>query len=76
VFHNTRHTAMTNLVNAGLPTHEAMAVREPELEPTFAANLGCRTCPNFAWLVNFSAGDVGFSAKSNGLYARAVRSGL
>ena len=26
VFHNTRHTAMTNLVNAGLPTHEAMAV--------------------------------------------------
>jgi integrase len=26
VFHNTRHTAVTNLVNAGVPTHEAMAV--------------------------------------------------
>jgi integrase len=25
-FHNTRHTAVTNLVNAGVPTHEAMAV--------------------------------------------------
>ena len=26
VFHNTRHTAVTNLVNAGVPAHEAMAV--------------------------------------------------
>jgi integrase len=26
VFHNTRHTAVTNLVNAGTPTHEAMNV--------------------------------------------------
>ena len=26
VFHNTRHTAVTNLVNAGVPTHEAMTV--------------------------------------------------
>jgi integrase len=26
VFHNTRHTAVTNLVNAGTPAHEAMAV--------------------------------------------------
>jgi integrase len=26
VFHNTRHTAVTNLVNAGVPVHEAMAV--------------------------------------------------
>jgi integrase len=26
VFHNTRHTAVTNLVNGGTPTHEAMAV--------------------------------------------------
>ena len=26
VFHNTRHTAVTNLVNAGTPTHEAMTV--------------------------------------------------
>ena len=25
-FHNTRHTAVTNLVNAGVPAHEAMAV--------------------------------------------------
>ena len=25
VFHNTRHTAVTNLVNAGVPAHEAMA---------------------------------------------------
>src|SRR5262249_51976356 len=24
VFHNTRHTAVTNLVNAGTPAHEAM----------------------------------------------------
>jgi hypothetical protein len=26
VFHNTRHTAVTNLVNAGTPAHEAMNV--------------------------------------------------
>jgi integrase len=26
VFHNTRHTAVTNLVNAGVPAHEAMSV--------------------------------------------------
>jgi integrase len=26
VFHNTRHTAVTNLVNAGVPAHEAMTV--------------------------------------------------
>ena len=26
MFHNTRHSAVTNLVNAGTPTHEAMAV--------------------------------------------------
>jgi integrase len=26
VFHNTRHTAVTNLVNAGVPAHEAMGV--------------------------------------------------
>jgi integrase len=26
VFHNTRHTAVTNLVNEGTPAHEAMAV--------------------------------------------------
>ncbi|MFN8545852.1 MAG: tyrosine-type recombinase/integrase [Candidatus Binatia bacterium] len=26
VFHNTRHSAVTNLVNAGVPAHEAMAV--------------------------------------------------
>jgi integrase len=26
VFHNTRHTAVTNLVNAGVPAHEAQAV--------------------------------------------------
>ena len=26
MFHNTRHTAVTNLVNAGVPAHEAMAV--------------------------------------------------
>jgi len=26
VFHNTRHTAVTSLVNAGVPAHEAMAV--------------------------------------------------
>ncbi len=26
VFHNTRHSAVTNLVNAGTPAHEAMAV--------------------------------------------------
>jgi len=26
VFHNTRHTAVTNLVNAGIPAHEVMAV--------------------------------------------------
>ena len=26
VFHNTRHTAVTNLVNAGVPAHEATAV--------------------------------------------------
>jgi integrase len=26
VFHNTRHTAVTNLVNPGVPAHEAMAV--------------------------------------------------
>jgi integrase len=26
VFHNTRHTAVTNLVNGGTPTHEAMRV--------------------------------------------------
>jgi integrase len=26
VFHNTRHTAVTNLVNAGTPAHEAMTV--------------------------------------------------
>ena len=26
VFHNTRHTAVTNLVNAGVPSHEAMGV--------------------------------------------------
>jgi hypothetical protein len=26
VFHNTRHTAITNLVNAGVPAHEAMAI--------------------------------------------------
>ena len=26
VFHNTRHTAVTNLVNAGTPSHEAMNV--------------------------------------------------
>jgi integrase len=26
VFHNTRHTAVTNLVNAGVPQHEAMTV--------------------------------------------------
>jgi len=26
VFHNTRHTAVTNVVNAGVPAHEAMAV--------------------------------------------------
>src|SRR5262249_52873060 len=26
VFHNTRHTAVTNLVNAGVPAHEAMVV--------------------------------------------------
>src|SRR5262249_38503076 len=26
VFHNTRHTAVTNLVNGGTPTHEAMLV--------------------------------------------------
>jgi len=26
VFHNTRHTAVTNLMHAGTPAHEAMAV--------------------------------------------------
>jgi integrase len=26
IFHNTRHTAVTNLVNAGVPAHEVMAV--------------------------------------------------
>lgn len=26
MFHNTRHTAVTNLVNSGTPAHEAMAV--------------------------------------------------
>jgi hypothetical protein len=26
VFHNSRHTAVTNLVNAGVPAHEAMAI--------------------------------------------------
>jgi integrase len=26
IFHNTRHTAITNLVNAGVPAHEAMAI--------------------------------------------------
>ena len=26
VWHNTRHSAVTNLVNAGTPAHEAMAV--------------------------------------------------
>ncbi len=26
VFHNTRHTAVTNLVNPGVPSHEAMGV--------------------------------------------------
>ena len=25
-FHHTRHTAVTNLVNAGVPAHEAMAI--------------------------------------------------
>jgi integrase len=25
-WHNTRHTSITNLVNAGVPAHEAMAV--------------------------------------------------
>jgi integrase len=35
VFHNTRHTAVTNLVNAGVPSHEARAVSGHRTQSVF-----------------------------------------
>jgi hypothetical protein len=46
VFHNTRHTAVTNLVNAGVPAHEAMAVsghRTRSVFDTYALTLKAQT---------------------------------
>ena len=46
VFHNTRHTAVTTLVNAGVPAHEAMTVsghRTPSVFDRYSLSLKQQT---------------------------------